>query len=161
LNSIEVSALVPTDTTRVRNMATDAADDTVDGSHTKKKREPLKGQVSREALVHDNSIFTNGTFTAADLTQLQENGISLGAGSGGKLVNLDRGRVLFAPKQDIVVRTHEGEVAIAAGSQVWVVETGNDVAVLNLNDTHKGAVTINCGGRSIAIAPGHAATLTR
>jgi hypothetical protein len=88
-------------------------------------------------------------------------GIVTGSGTGKNFFNLDVGNVVFRPTNNIVVGTHEGTVDISSGSIVFVMETGHDVAVYNLHDTHAGGVKVNVGGKQITVSPGTSVVLTR
>lgn len=85
--------------------------------------------------------------------------IKSGAGTGNNFFNLDVGKVVFLPTNPITVGTHEGDVQIPAGSIVFVVETGNDVAVYDLHDTHP--VKIVVGNKQLTLQPGTQVVLTR
>jgi hypothetical protein len=69
--------------------------------------------------------------------------------------------VLFTPKSDIIVGTQEGDVHIPAGSAVFIMETGNDVAVYDLHDSRTGSIKIVAGKRLLTLAPGRQVVLTR
>jgi hypothetical protein len=88
-------------------------------------------------------------------------GVITGSGTSNNYFNLDVGNVVFRPTNDIVVGTHEGNVSIASGSIVFVMETGHDVAVYNLHDTKSGGVKISMGGKQVTVHPGTSVVLTR
>ncbi len=67
--------------------------------------------------------------------------------------------ILFAPKQDLVVKTQVGNVKVDAGSVVLVMEHANGLTVFNFDDAHRGAVEITVNGKRIAIAPGRHCTI--
>lgn len=121
-----------------------------------------KGIASGDAMIADGGVFTGTDFDAATLAQLASNGIVVGPGSNANFFNLDKGKVLFAPKSDIIVQTHEGKVYIAAKSHVWIVETGNDVSISDLGDSKNGAVKVVVGEHEcIDLVPGQQVLLTR
>jgi len=55
--------------------------------------------------------------------------------------------VLINAVKDMTVRTHEGDIKIASGSLVYVIETGNDVAVFDFCDNGVGKVNVQSGGK--------------
>ena len=68
--------------------------------------------------------------------------------------------MLFFPASNIIVGTHEGNVHIDGGCMALVLETGHDVAVYNLHDTHHGGVKVVAGGKTITLHPGQQVVLT-
>ncbi len=103
----------------------------------------------------------NADFDGAYVSQLTSHGIQSGSLTEGSHFDLNKGNILFSPNHDITVGTHEGIVHIAANSLVFVMETGNDVAVYNLHDDKKGGVTVHFGEKFITLTPGKQAVLTR
>ena len=111
--------------------------------------------------VPDGGLVESSTFDPATIALLESKGIKVGEGTGNKFFNLDVGKVLFAPTQDIVVQTHEAQIFIAAGSHVWVVETGHDVAIFDLADKKNGSVKVVNEKRQLELLPGKGVILTR
>jgi hypothetical protein len=128
--------------------------------NTSEHVELSKSQVSQgqkaDAIEGGNS--NKGSF---DSHQGLGTGIVTGSGTSNNFFNLDVGNVVFRPTNNIVVGTHEGTVDISSGSIVFVMETGHDVAVYNLHDTHAGGVKVNVGGKQITVSPGTSVVLTR
>src|SRR5262249_42771184 len=75
-------------------------------------------------------------------------------------VVLKNGNVLFVPFQNTVVETPQGTVTIDAKSTVLVSIADNKLAVYNLDDNHKGAVSVSINGQKLNLAPGNHATVT-
>ncbi len=158
-NIIASSTIVQTDSTRVPRgrMLKEQSDD---------EQKVLEGRVIEEFAeeskdVPDGGLVDSSTFDSATLSQLTAKGVKVGEGSGNKFFNLDRGKVLFAPNQDIIVQTHEAQISIAAGSHVWIVETGNDVAIFDLADKKNGAVKVVNAKQQLELFPGKGVILTR
>ena len=158
-NTAVSSTIIQTDSTRVPRgrMLKEASDD---------EQKVLEGRVVEEFEeeakdVPDGGLVECLSFDSATLNQLESKGVIVGEGSGNNFFNLDRGKVLFAPKRDIVVQTHEAQVFIAAGSHVLVVETGHDVAIIDLADKKSGAVKVANGNRQLELFPGKGVILTR
>ncbi|MBU6455006.1 MAG: hypothetical protein KGS72_24765 [Cyanobacteria bacterium REEB67] len=86
-----------------------------------------------------------------------------------KRLRLNRGSVVFAPTTNTQVATAFGTVNIAAHSLVLVMALKDSVAVYDLNDTHKAAVSVNVeaceskdgDSRRFILAPGRHVLLTR
>lgn len=126
----------------------------------------LEGKVLEEFEIEtqdvpDGGLVESATFDSATISQLESKGIKIGDGTGNRFFNLDCGKVLFAPTQDIVVQTHEAQVFIAAGAHVWVVETGHDVAIFDLGDRRNGSVKVVNEKRQLELLPGKGVILTR
>ncbi|MBX3154131.1 S-layer family protein [Candidatus Obscuribacterales bacterium] len=71
-----------------------------------------------------------------------------------EIVTLNNGNALFVPSKDTTVVTPKGTVKIAANSVAMVMVDENQLSVYDINDHHKRSVTIEAGGRSIALSPG-------
>ncbi|MBP7862563.1 hypothetical protein KA183_12845 [bacterium] len=106
---------------------------------------------------YSNSFDQNGAETA----RLAKEGIVLASNSNGNFINIDKGNVVFAPKEDIVVGTHEGNVHIPKGAVVLIMETGADVAIANLHQNNTKDVKIVSGGKLVSLCPGRALLLSR
>jgi len=74
---------------------------------------------------------------------------------------LDNGAVLLAPDQNSVVDTPFGSVAVAGGSVVLVVAFDKGLAVYDLHDGHKGAVTVANGADTTTLIPGKSVVVTK
>ncbi len=125
----------------------------------------LEGQITtdveEEEELAEGTVMANNSFDTETLSYLASTGVIAGPGSGGNFFNLARGKVLFSPKKNIIVKTHEANVFIAANSHVWIVETGADVAICDLSDTHAGAVKVISKNRQLDLHPGLEVVLTR
>lgn len=106
---------------------------------------------------YSNSFDQNGAETA----RLAKEGVVLASNSNGNFINIDKGNVVFAPKEDIVVGTHEGNVHIPKGAVVLIMETGADVAIANLHQNNTRDVKIVSGGKLVSLCPGRALLLSR
>ncbi len=71
-----------------------------------------------------------------------------------EIVTLNNGNALFVPSKDTTVVTPKGTVKLAANSVAMVMVDENQLSVYDINDHHKRSVTIEAGGRSIALSPG-------
>lgn len=105
---------------------------------------------SDEGITVDTRVRGNATLTG---------GVARNIGNG-KVVGLNKGSVVFAPKVDTVVQTGYGDIHIAANSVVLVLSFNGGVGVYNLHDTKRGAVAIDSGSRNIVAAPGETVVLT-
>ncbi|MDZ4833080.1 MAG: hypothetical protein SGJ27_04695 [Candidatus Melainabacteria bacterium] len=74
---------------------------------------------------------------------------------------ISSGSFLYTPADDMVVKTSLTTVKIDKGSMVLLMVHENSVAVFNLHDSHKNAVTLSAGKQSLSVSPGHQAVLTR
>jgi hypothetical protein len=106
-------------------------------------------------LIHGTSL------DSLDADRLTGQVIKLTQRPGTNYWRLQQGNVLFTPKSDIIVGTQEGDVHIPAGSAVFIMETGNDVAVYDLHDSRTGSIKIVAGKRLLTLAPGRQVVLTR
>jgi adhesin HecA-like repeat protein len=100
-------------------------------------------------------------FDAAELTRLGGAGIVCGAASGGNVLVLDRGQVVFVPSKDIVVHTQDGEVFIPAGAVAYVIETGSDAAIYCLTRPKGRDIDVVAAKQHIPLMPGTQVVLTR
>jgi hypothetical protein len=80
--------------------------------------------------------------------------------AAGKTVALNKGSVVFAPAVDTTVQTPFGEIKIAAHSLVLVLSFSGGVAVYNLDDMRKDAVSIHTGNHVLPMTPGTAIVLS-
>lgn len=74
---------------------------------------------------------------------------------------LNKGAVLFAPTVDTNVETPHGNIRIDANSVVFVVSFKDGVAVYDIDDAHKNAVSVTVAEREVKLAPGNHILLTR
>ncbi|MBX9670724.1 MAG: hypothetical protein K2X93_24195 [Candidatus Obscuribacterales bacterium] len=103
-----------------------------------------------------------------DMQQLRLAGGAIGgnAGTGAQMiehsacVTLNQGSVLFVPTTDTTVVTPKGTVKVAADSVALVMVDDNHLSVYDINDSHKRSVTVDAGGRSIALSPGRHLVVT-
>ncbi len=72
---------------------------------------------------------------------------------------LSNDKLILATKKGTVVETAFGNIAVGAKSIVLIMVSPTGTAVFNLHDTHKNAVVINVGNKSIPISPGQHVTV--
>ena len=123
--------------------------------------EPLQGHVSKNKKKESGAMVASKEINSAVISDLGQSGVKLGPGTGGNFLNLDKGNLLVKATKNMTVRTHEGDVLLAAGSLVFVMETGNDVAVFNLHDGGSGKVKVKTGGKEFNLNPGTELVMTR
>jgi hypothetical protein len=75
-------------------------------------------------------------------------------------LNLKNGSFLCTPNQDTTVKTGLANVRIDKGAMVLLMVRDNSVAIFNLHDSHKNAVTVTAGATVISLTPGRQAVLT-
>jgi len=80
---------------------------------------------------------------------------------GGAPVAFNKGAVLFAPSVDTNVQTPHGNLRIDADSLVFVVNFKDGLAVFNVDDSHKNAVSMSVGDRQFSLAPGGHVLVTK
>lgn len=145
------------------NNATTAGFGSNAGSTVTGKDVTLSGGVS--AIGEDNSYMVGGYGPTAQADASICSDIELGAGNEvartahSNRVVIKKGNVLFVPFQDTVVETPHGNVSIEAKSVALVSVHGDKLAVYDLEDSHKGSVTVNAHGKQIALAPGNHVTV--
>jgi hypothetical protein len=106
-----------------------------------------------QSLIIGTTSFTR-QFDERELAKLASHGIKLGEGNKSNYLNLNLGNIVFTPKQDITVNTHEGQIYIAAGASALVMENGHDVAIFNLTQSKPRQVRVAVDGRDGASPPG-------
>jgi hypothetical protein len=115
-------------------------------------------------LIAGTKTFAN-ELTADENATLVKNGVTIASADatrlGANYFNIDKGNVVFNPTHDIVVGTHDGEVHIAGGSHVFVMESGHDVAVYNLHQNGKGKVYVVSGNQKLTIGTAQMVVLSR
>ncbi len=100
-------------------------------------------------------------FDDSERQRLDHEGVKIASNTQGNYLNLDKGNIVFSPSKDIVVGTHEGDVNIASGSNVLVMETGHDVMIYNLHDQGRGRVSVTSANKKLTIEPGRMLVLSR
>jgi hypothetical protein len=100
-------------------------------------------------------------FNAGVISTLQNSGLNVALGPVANILRLLQGQLLITPNAQVGIQTNEGQVNIAPGATALVMETGNDVAVYNLNDHKVGDVNVIVGNRRLTVAPGQQLVLTR
>ncbi len=109
----------------------------------------------------DGISVATGHFDSKTIAELRGSGVDIGEGSNNKFVVLNRGNLLFQPDHDMAVRVQEGTVYIPNGATAFVIETGHDVAVYDMQDGHHGSVKVQVGKKLITLTPGKQLVLTR
>jgi hypothetical protein len=118
------------------------------------------------------TVVENALDTADGAGIITSGGVSAGSATstprtltGGVSVtsrqDLEQGPLLLIPEQDKVVNTPHGSVRVAANSVALIISSADGLAVYNIHDTRKNAVIISSGGKTINLAPGCSAVLTR
>jgi hypothetical protein len=74
---------------------------------------------------------------------------------------LNKGAVLFAPTVTTNVETPLGEIRIDANSLVFVMSFKDGVAIYDIDDAHKNAVSVSVADREVKLAPGNHVLITR
>lgn len=147
-NTADLTSKIPTDQTKILE------------GFVEKQLHYVKGTATNfitGSKTFSHQFDQNGPETA----RLIKEGVVLASNSSGNYLNLDKGNVVFAPSQDIVVGTHEGAVHIPKGAIVLIMETGADVAIANLHQTNTKDVKIVSGGKLLSLCPGRAMLLSR
>lgn len=75
-------------------------------------------------------------------------------------ITLKEGNVLFVPNTNTVVKTPKGNVHIAAKSIVLISTSPERLAVYDLDDQHKGSVSVQSGEHSVVLSPGRHVLVT-
>ncbi len=84
----------------------------------------------------------------------------VGQVSKGHIRKLDRGPLLVAPENDIIVETPFGKVNVAAKTLALLIASDTSVAVYNLHDIRKSALTVSTtAGHTFNVTPGTSAVL--
>ncbi|MDR3615253.1 MAG: hypothetical protein P4L53_16970 [Candidatus Obscuribacterales bacterium] len=142
----------PTDTTQVTNFAN------IDQMVNPVAEEKDKSLTSD--LIEGSKTFRD-EFADDEKARLNQEHVLIGSNTQKNFFNLDKGNVVFNPSKDIVVQTHEGEIYIAAGSNVFVMENGHDVVIYNLHDGKRNAVSIISAKKKMTLEPGRMLVLSR
>ena len=119
----------------------------------------------------NGDLVTVDRLTAAEASNLLVGGVSKvvqrgrSARSDGGIQRrqLSRGSVVFAPLFDIELRTPLGRVKIGAHSVVLVMATGQSLAVYDLDDCARGAVSLQVGKdkQEVLLRPGFGAVVAQ
>lgn len=80
--------------------------------------------------------------------------------AGTSTHRLNKGAVLFAPTVSTKVETPHGNIRIDANSVVFVVSFKDGVAIYDIDDAHKNAVSVTVADREVKLAPGNHVLLT-
>ncbi|MBX9670778.1 MAG: hypothetical protein K2X93_24470 [Candidatus Obscuribacterales bacterium] len=108
------------------------------------------------------STLVSQSFVAGESQSIGMNTVLQGEVSNGvQHRTLERGPLLLAPQTDVVVDTPHGSIAVAAKSLVLMISSEDSLAVYNMHDVHKNAVTVTHDGNSINVAPGTTALLDK
>jgi len=132
------------------------------------KTETLFGGVSAAIEGEDNSYMVSsstGPIREADASICSDADLGT-AGNATHLAHTDRvvlkqGNVLFVPFRNTVVETPQGNVTIEAKSVALVSVSNGKLAVYDLEDSHKGAVSIEAHGQKVTLAPGNHLTIAQ
>jgi len=81
--------------------------------------------------------------------------------TNGKQIKLHEGNIVIEASNATEVETAFGRVHIAAGALVLIMATSDAVAVYDLDDTHRDAVTLAVGGNQLSLMPGKTAVIAR
>jgi hypothetical protein len=76
-------------------------------------------------------------------------------------VVIKQGNVLFVPFKDTVVETPNGIVHIDAKSVALVSSSDAGLAVYDLEDQHKGSVSVESNGHNVVLSPGRHVMITK
>jgi mucin-19 len=71
--------------------------------------------------------------------------------------NLDQGALLLSPTENTHIATPYGDVTVQAGSVALLISSDKGLAVYDLHDRHRGAVTISQGLHKVDLIPGQSA----
>jgi hypothetical protein len=76
------------------------------------------------------------------------------------IIKLPSGNGLFIAGKDLNIQVSFGSVSVKAGSAVLIIQTGQEVAIFNLHDDHRGAVTATISGTTFDIPIGRQLVVT-
>lgn len=157
-NGTLLSTVTGVDTANVSNLTANTVTANGTGNNT------LVGGVSQ--IEEDNSYMVSGSTGPANAAEASIcTDADLGtAGTAAHIAHSDRvvvkkGNVLFVPFRNTVVETPQGNVLIEAKSVALVSVSDDKLAVYDLEDSHKGAVSIEAHGHKVALAPGSHLTI--
>lgn len=121
----------------------------------------LNGAIQVNATTQNAGVVFNANeFTAQHIADFVNQNLGIAPGSGGSVLNLQNGNILLAPTQDITVNTPVGQVAVKAGAVAFLINDGNNIAVLNLHDSQNGDVTVRVNDSILKPNPGQQVVLS-
>ncbi len=97
--------------------------------------------------------------TAPVVAQLNSEGLAL-VESMNNVLKLKSGNIFLAPEHSTAVTTELGNIYLAAGAIVFVMQTADGLCVYDLADAHKGDVTVVANKQIITAYPGMQIFLT-
>lgn len=105
-----------------------------------------------------SSAFVAGICTDAELGFVGDGDIQ--AIKHSENVKLSEGSVIFAPLRDTQVETSKGTVKVSANSIALISVSEAGLSVFDLDDQHKGSVTVEANGHNIVLSPGRHVMIT-
>lgn len=81
--------------------------------------------------------------------------------ASGNSYKVGGGTVLVLQDHDSQIELLSGNVRVAAGAAVFIIQIGKDAVICNLSDKHSGDVVVRIGDRRIALPMGFALVLTQ
>jgi len=105
-----------------------------------------------------------GVVSAGDVTNSQRGGAlpaPIQRVQHSERVVMKKGSVLFVPFKATTVETPNGIVRIDAKSVVLVSSTDAGLAVYDLDDQHKGSVSVESNGHNVVLSPGRHVMVTK
>jgi hypothetical protein len=122
-------------------------------------QEKKAGQLAR--LYLEGGRTYSSQFTKDEFASLYKQGrvsadtaLEATANANANIISISKGNVVFAPDRDIIVKTRDAEVRVAAGSVVLVMETGADSAFYSLSQSRPSAVQVSMGNKKASLVPG-------
>lgn len=149
------------DTTLASRIATDVTPQANSAQDSDQDMTFRPGGLIGHDLLTENGLISGSALDILDAGRLTGQAVQITQHGDSNYFKLSKGNVLFKPVQDIVVGTQEGDVHIPAGSAVFIIETGHDVAIYDLHDSRSGSIKIVSGKRLITLAPGRQVVLTK
>jgi hypothetical protein len=113
-----------------------------------------------DTLIH--GVKTSASqFDSKEINRLSKSGVKLGSDTKDNFCNVDVGNIVFSPKEDILVGTHEAPIRIASGATVFVMENGHDVAIFDLDQNGPKQVSVQFDKQKFTLEPGRMLLLSR
>ncbi len=100
------------------------------------------------------------TFGGDEANRLAKDGVLIGGNSVGNYIDLQSGNILLTPEENIVVGTYKGKVSIAAGANVFISASDNDVVIYDLLQTKPNQVSITINKHKLVMEPGRMLVVT-
>ncbi|MBX9720417.1 MAG: hypothetical protein K2X81_03385, partial [Candidatus Obscuribacterales bacterium] len=75
--------------------------------------------------------------------------------------DIAKGNVLFLPEKPLQVGFQNGKLELSPGAAVFVIDKGDDLAILDFHDTGSGSVRVVAGNRLMKLSPGKLLVLTK